>query len=166
MDRPPVSPREPLVTRAMVRRLLVMTPAIVAVTLGWFVYRSATGVPFEVARSETFTLLAVCEWFNVLNCLSEHRSALSLRVFRNPWLVGGLIVGNLLQVVVIFVPAFNTIFHTVPFELDQVIAIGLVGSVVLWVEEVRKLFARRRARAPVARTHAPRAGVRVATHRA
>jgi Ca2+-transporting ATPase len=144
MQRPPTTTEEPLITRPMLGRLAVMTPAIVLATLGWFIYRTSTGIPAPVASAETFTLLAVCEWFNVLNCLSERRSALSLRLLRNPWLLGGLVVGNLLQVMVIFVPAFNDIFHTVPFGIEQVIAIGLVGSLVLWAEELRKLVARRR----------------------
>jgi Ca2+-transporting ATPase len=146
MQRPPTRTDEPLITRPMLWRLAVMTPAIVTATLGWFIYRISTGVPSAVAGAETFTLLAVCEWFNVLNCLSDHRSALSLRLLRNPWLVGGLVVGNLLQILVIFVPTFNDIFHTVPFGIEQVIAIGLVGSLVLWAEELRKLLVRMRGR--------------------
>src|SRR6185436_9597973 len=47
MRRPPTAPAEPLVTRQMLGRLAVMTPAIVAVTLGWFIYRTSTGVSFE-----------------------------------------------------------------------------------------------------------------------
>ena len=121
-----------------------MTPTIVACTLGWFVWRTGAGVPLAVAQSETFTLLAVCEWFNVLNCRSERRSALSLSLLKNPWLIGGLVVGNLLQAAVIYVPALNGIFHTVPIGWKQFLLIGLVGSTVLWVEELRKLLARRR----------------------
>jgi Ca2+-transporting ATPase len=47
--------------------------------------RLSSGVPFAVVRTETFTLLAVCEWFNVVNCLSDRRSALGLGVLRSRW---------------------------------------------------------------------------------
>jgi Ca2+-transporting ATPase len=129
----------------MWRRLAVMTPAIVAVTLGWFVVRRSTGVPFEVARTEAFTLLAVCEWFNVLNCLSDRRSALRLDVLRSPWLLGGLLVGNALQLAVVYLPAMRAVFHTTPIALHDALAIGAAGSLVLWAEELRKWIARRRA---------------------
>ena len=99
-------------------------------------------------QTETFTLLAVCEWFNVLNCRSETRSALTLGLLRNPWLLGGLVVGNLLQVAVVFWAPLGRVFHTVPFGLQQVLALGVVGSLVLWVEELRKLVARRRRGGP------------------
>ena len=141
MQQPPISTREPLMTRAIWRRLALMTPTIAAVTLGWFIVRMSAGVPFPVVRTETFTLLAVCEWFNVLNCMSDRRSALSFDVFRDRWLVGGLVLGNLLQLAVIYVPALNDVFHTVPIPLGEALAIGAAGSVVLWVEELRKLIA-------------------------
>jgi Ca2+-transporting ATPase len=143
MRRGPFRRGEALLGRALLGRALTMTPTIVACTLGWFVVRVGTGVPVATAQSETFALLAVCEWFNVLNCRSDRRSALNLSLLRNPWLVGGLVVGNLLQAAVIFVPGLRGVFHTVPFGLAQVLLIGLVGSTVLWVEELRKLVVRR-----------------------
>jgi magnesium-transporting ATPase (P-type) len=152
MKRRPIARGEPLLTRALVTRLGFMTPAIVASTLGWFIYRIESGVPFAVAQTETFTLLAICEWYNVLNCRSETRSALNLGILRNKWLVGGLVVGNLLQFGVVFGPLHH-VFHTVPFGWEQVVELAVVGSLVLWVEELRKLVARlrRRRRAPARR---------------
>src|SRR5262249_4563946 len=123
MHQPAIPASEPLVTRAMWKRMALMTPAITVVTLAWLGVRLWTGVPFAVARTETFTLLAVCEWFNVLNCLSDRRSALRLDVIRGPWLVGGLVVGNALQVAVIYVPALNHVFHTVPIPPIEALAI-------------------------------------------
>jgi magnesium-transporting ATPase (P-type) len=144
MRRPPLPPGEPLLTRPLLFRMLLMTPAIVVSTLGWFTWRLSSGVPLLQAQAETFTLLAVCEWFNVLNCRSETRSALQLSLWRNPWLMGGLIVGNLLQVAVVYWAPLGRLFHTVPIPWPSVAAIGVVGSLVLWVEEARKLVARRR----------------------
>lgn len=124
-----------------------MTPAIAASTLGWFIYRLKTGVPFPLVQTETFTVLAVCQWFNVLNCRSERRSALSLSVFKNRWLIGALILSNLLHAAVVFLPPLGRVFHTVPISLREVFAIGAVASLVLWVEELRKLVVRLRERA-------------------
>ncbi len=143
MGRPPIPPDEPLLTRTLLSRMAFMTPAMAVSTLGWFIVRQSMGVPFAQAQTETFTVLAVCQWFNVLNCRSETRSALSLSLFGNPWLIGGLVVGNLLQVAVVFLPSLNRVFHTVPFGLLEFLGIGVVASLVLWVEEIRKLAVRR-----------------------
>lgn len=106
-----------------------MIPAMVASTLGWFVLRSAAGVPDDLVRTETFTVLAICQWFNVLNCRSERRSAFNLSVLRNPWLVGGLAARNFLQVLVVFWAPLGPVFHTVPLvrRRDGPIA-GIAGA--------------------------------------
>jgi magnesium-transporting ATPase (P-type) len=145
MQQRPIPKGEPIVTRAMFSRLVLMGTTIAALTLGFFILRLNTGMGLSEARTATFTLLAVCEWFNVLNCRSETQSALTLAVFRNRALVLGIVLSNLLQAAVVFLPALNKTFHTVPLPLSEVLIIGAVGSCVLWVEEARKWLARRGA---------------------
>jgi Ca2+-transporting ATPase len=150
----------------MLRRLALLTPTIAVVTFGWFTWRISTGVPFETAQTETFTLLVVCEWFNVLNCRSEWRSAFDVGLLRNRWLLGGLVVGNLLQIAVVFAPPIGAVFHTVPIGLGQVVAIGATARLVVWVEELRTVVARgRRPAAQGIATTAPRAGTRTSIPR-
>jgi Ca2+-transporting ATPase len=103
-------------------------------------------VSYEVARSETFTVLAVCQWFNVLNCRSELQSALNFSILKNRWLLGGLVLGNVLHVLVIYTEPMNRIFHTAPIPVTEFFLIGAVASLVLWAEEIRKFFARRSLR--------------------
>jgi Ca2+-transporting ATPase len=144
MRRPPTPVDEPLLDRVLRARLFVMVPTITAVTLGWFVWRHAAGVDAAQVRTETFTLLALCEWCNVLNCRSAVQSAFAQAPWRNPWLLGGLVLGNVLQFAVVFAPPLQAVFHTVPFGVAEFVGLGLVASLVLWVEELRKLLVRRR----------------------
>ena len=146
MTRHPIDPHEPLIDRVLRGRMFVMVPTIVVVTLGWLMGRTAVGVSAAQVQTETFTLLALCEWFNVLNCRSDVRSAFSLSLFRNPWLLGGLVLGNLLQVAVVFAPPLQSVFRTVPFGWWEFVMLGVVASTVLWVEELRKVVVRRRRR--------------------
>ena len=95
-------------------------------------------------RTETFTVLAMCQWFNVLNCQSATRSALRLGLLKNPWLLGGLAVSVALQVAVIYLPPMNTLFHTVPLPPAALIALLALTSLVLWAEELRKWVLRLR----------------------
>jgi Ca2+-transporting ATPase len=143
MQRAPIPRDEPLLTRDLWIRMAVMVPTIAVATLGWFVARSAADIPVAQVRTETFTLLAVCEWFVVLNCRSDTRSALSWSFLRNRWLLGGLLLANLMQVAAVFWPPLSRTLHTVPFDFSIVVALGLVGSSVLWVEEIRKWVVRR-----------------------
>jgi Ca2+-transporting ATPase len=123
--------------------MAVMVPVIAIATLGWFVARTRAGIPTAQVQTETFTLLVICEWFSLLNCRSATKSALSWSVFRNLWLVGGLVLANILQLAAVFWAPLNRVLHTVPFELEVAIVLGVVGSAVLWVEELRKWIVRR-----------------------
>jgi hypothetical protein len=37
-------------------------------TFGYFMWKLSLNAPFAQVQTETFTVLAVCQWFNVLNC--------------------------------------------------------------------------------------------------
>ncbi len=145
MGRPPTPGGEPLVNRLMLQRMAVMAAGSVISVFGYFVWRLSTGASLEQVRSETFTVLAVSQWFNVLNCRSELKSALNLGFLKNYWLLGGLMVGNILHFLVIFTAPMNRLFHTVPISWPYMLLIGAVASLVLWLEEIRKYFARRHA---------------------
>ena len=101
------------------------------------------GVAPALVQTETFTVLAVCQWFNVLNCRSATCSAFSRNLFKNPWLLGGLALGNLLHLAVIYWQPLGQLFHTVPIDAEHFLEIGLVASLVLWAEEIRKFIARK-----------------------
>jgi Ca2+-transporting ATPase len=145
MQQKPVSLAEPLLNAPLLRRVALMTPTMAFSTLGYFIWQLQSGVAYAQVQTETFTVLAACQWFNVLNCQSATRSALRLGLFRNKWLVGGLAVGILLQLIVIYWPPMNMLFHTVPLAMGDIGIIIAFASLVLWVEEARKLLARWRA---------------------
>jgi magnesium-transporting ATPase (P-type) len=143
MQRPPVRRDDRLLSVEMLRRVALLVPAAVAATFGWFVWRQASGVPFELVRTETFTVLAMCQWFNVLNCQSATRSALRLSILRNPWLLGGLALSVLLQTAVLYWLPLIELFGTEPIAPADLACLVVVASSVLWTEELRKVFARR-----------------------
>jgi Ca2+-transporting ATPase len=144
MRRAPVPRDDRLVDREMLARIVLMAGAAVAATFGWFVWRLAGGAPIEVVRTETFTVLAMCQWFNVLNCQSAARTSLGAGLLRNRWLLGGVLLSVALQWAVVYTAPLNAMFHTVPIPPADLPAMIAVASVVLWVEELRKLVVRAR----------------------
>ena len=145
MRRAPVPRDDALIDRSMLGRLIVMATAAVVVTFGWFAWRLAGGADVDTVRTETFTLMVMCQWFNVLNCRSPLRSALAWGAPRNRWLAGGLALSVVLQAAVLYLPWMNALFHTVPLPLGSLLPLVALASVVLWAEEGRKALARRGA---------------------
>lgn len=146
MQRPPIPVNEPLLDRALLSRIPLMVLASVTSTFGWFVYQTSMGAPAEQVQTETFTVLVLCQWFNVLNCRSAKRSIFKNDMLRNPWLLGGLALSVILHLAVIYWPPLNKFFHTVPIEALQFLKIAIVASFVLWIEEFRKIIVRRKSR--------------------
>jgi len=146
MRRPPVARDDRLLSRLMLWRTALMAGTASVVTFCWFAWRLDQGVALDIARTEVFTLVAVGQWFNMLNCQSATASALKLGVLRNPWLMGGLALSVALQALVLYAPPMNAMFHTVPLDPAVLLQLVLLASSVLWAEELRKLIARLLAR--------------------
>ncbi|MDF2464649.1 MAG: ATPase, P-type (transporting), superfamily, subfamily [Ramlibacter sp.] len=147
MRRRPVARDDHLLDRLMLARTALMASCAAAVAFGWFAWRLRHGIPLEIVRTEVFTLVAMSQWFNVLNCQSATVSAFGRRLLRNRWLLGGLVLSVALQALVLYAPAMNRWFHTVPLPLETLVVLVALASVVLWAEEARKLL-RKTVRAP------------------
>jgi Ca2+-transporting ATPase len=146
MNSQPQSVHEPLLTRVMRKRLFCMALSSTVVCLSYFVLRLQSGVAFAPVQSEMFTLVTLCQWFNVLNCRSETRSVFHRGAFENRWLAGGLLLACALQSAVVYVPGLQTFFHTTSIPAGQLLLLVALASPVLWVEEARKAWARHEPR--------------------
>lgn len=147
MKHRPIPKNDHLISRQMRRRMAYMIPAIVLSTLGYFVYANTLDRPMAEVQTATFTVLAISQWLNALNCRSDWQSSFRMNLWRNKSLIGGLLAGFILQSLVIYAPFMNKIFHTAPIPLGETVLLAVVGSLVFWVEEIRKIFVRRRRKA-------------------
>jgi magnesium-transporting ATPase (P-type) len=147
MARPPTAPDAPLLGRALLARIGWLGAVITGITLGYFAWEVSRGRPLPEARTAAFTLLAFCEWANVLNIRSETRSVISTPIWKNRWLLGGLAASIALQAAVLTWPPLMRLFRTVHLPASEIALLALLGSVVVVAEEARKAVARRRSRA-------------------
>ena len=146
MRRAPVPRRAPLLGREQIGRVALLAGSAALVGLAWFGWRLAQEVPLVRVRTEVFTLVALTQWFNVLNARSASASVLRPGLPRNRWLLAGLALSVLLQALVLYAPPLNALFHTVPLPPSTLLALLALASLVLWVEEARKMLVRRQAR--------------------
>jgi P-type Ca2+ transporter type 2C len=83
--------------------------------------------PNNLAYAQTiaFATLVLAQLIHVFDCRSEH-SIFSRNPFGNLYLVGAVLSSVILMLVVIYVPAFQPIFHTLPIEpRDWLLIIGM-----------------------------------------
>ena len=96
------------------------------------------------AQTMAFTTLMAFQIFNVFNARSDERSAFE-GLFRNHWLWAATGLSVLLHVAVIYTPFLQNAFSTVSLSARDWLLCAAVGSSVLWLREVGKWIARRRA---------------------
>src|SRR5262245_12241342 len=110
------------------------------------------------ARTMAFTTLMMFQLFNVFNCRSVWRSALS-GFFENKWLITAVVLSLLTHVLVIYVPILQTAFHTVPLSpADWAIATAIGAALLAAVEAVKWVLRAKRRTAPDAYARTTDAG--------
>lgn len=142
LRQPPRDPREPIVTKRSLWRIAMVAAIMTAGTVGLFYYELQV-TSLATARTMAFATLAIFQLFNAFNARSSTQSIFRLGFLSNPYVLAGVGVSFLLQIVVVEVPWFETIFRTTGLTLAQWGLVILVSSSVLIVEEIRKALAPR-----------------------
>ncbi|WP_448811422.1 cation-translocating P-type ATPase [Agromyces bauzanensis] len=92
----------------------------------------------EVARTAGFTTLVFTGLFTAFNARSATSSAFR-GLFANRWLWGAVVLAVLLQVAVVSLPPLQVAFGTQSLDVQHWLVCAGMASVVVWVEELRKL---------------------------
>ncbi len=148
MQRPPRQLTDRVIDRAMWVGIFWVGAVMAVVTLAALDLSLPGGLvegsgDMTFARTMAFTTLVLAQLFNCFNARSEETSAFR-HLFTNPLLWGAIGLSVLLQVAVVHLPFMNQAFGTRPLALaDWLVCLGL-GSIVLWVTELRKLVLRLR----------------------
>ncbi|MBM3248047.1 MAG: HAD-IC family P-type ATPase [Candidatus Omnitrophica bacterium] len=141
MSHPPDKKKEPLLTKRLIKLLLFRAPIMAAGIVGLFIYEINRGMPLVYCRSVAFTTLAVTQWLNGVNCRSDTKSIFKIPFLGNKYLLFGLALAIILQLAVLYMPFLQNIFSTVMLSLTDWVKIIIVGSIVFWLEEIRKFIA-------------------------
>jgi Ca2+-transporting ATPase len=144
MHRPPRPPTESLFARGLGLHAFIVGLLIAGLVLGvqaWFWHTGSDGWQTAVFTTMCFTQLA-----HVMAIRSEHTSLFALGLASNRPLLGAVLLTLALQLALVYVPVFNTLFRTVPLDPAQ-LAICLAAALVVFaaVELEKRIRARRRA---------------------
>jgi Ca2+-transporting ATPase len=117
---------------------------------GGFVTLFATGTAPNAydeahARTMAFTTLMMYQLFDVYNCRSRRRSAFK-GFLENKWLLAAIAFSLGTHILVIYVPALQTAFHTVPLSFTDWMVATAVSATLLLAMELAKIGLRARDR--------------------
>lgn len=144
MRRPPRPVNRPLLDLFGLWRLLFVSLALLALTLGAFMWMQGEGHGVELSRTAAINALIVGQVFYLLNSRYFLRSSLTPKVFLgNPWIPGSVAVILILQSAFTYLPWMQALFGTeaLPAELWGWLALG--GISLFLLVEVEKALLRR-----------------------
>ncbi|HEY4645063.1 MAG TPA: cation-translocating P-type ATPase [Steroidobacteraceae bacterium] len=145
MQRPPRPPAESLFARGLGAHAFLVGLLMAALTLGVQAWYLHLGSP--AWQTALFTTLCFSQLAHVLAIRSEQTSLFSMGFGSNRPLLGAVILTFLLQLAVVYVPAFNLLFKTVPLRPAELAVCIASALVILATVELEK-WVRRRAISP------------------
>jgi Ca2+-transporting ATPase len=143
MNRPPRPPRESVLSRTLMVRILMVGTMLCAGAFGFFEWALHFGRSQEAARTIAVNIFVVGEMFYLFNCRSLRHSMFSIGLFSNRLLLGGVAVMLALQALFTYLPVMNTAFRTEPLLPGDWWGIGAVGLIIYLVVELEKRLRRR-----------------------
>jgi Ca2+-transporting ATPase len=94
------------------------------------------------ATTISLTILTIFQWYNIFNIRSHKDSIFSMSLFNNKYLIGALLLTIGLHLFAIYNPFMQKILHTTSLSLEEWIYMIIIGSSIVLIEEIRKLFYR------------------------
>ena len=151
MERAPRDPRRPILDGLLIRRVLLVGAALLVAAFGLYEWELAAGASREAARTVAVNVFVAMEALYLFNCRSLTRSALSMPLSGNRWVLVGVALAVALQAFFTYVPFMQRLFGSAPIGAAPWLRIlAAAGAGFVLVELQKRLEAGRRPAAPVA----------------
>lgn len=146
INKAPRKPKERILSSLMLQRTLLMGSIMALGTLYMFVTSLNAGVPLEKARTVALTTMVFFQFYQAANCRSGTQSIFRMNPMSNGLLLWSMIAAFFAQLAVIYVPAFQWIFRTVPITAVEWVKIALITSTIVIAVEADKWLRNRAAK--------------------
>jgi cation-transporting ATPase F len=146
MNRPPRRPDAPILTRVLIWRIVIVSLIILAGAISLFELELQSGASLAAARTVAVNTVIMVEVFFLLNCRSLTYSMFQIGVFSNRWVLVGIFIMMLLQLLYTYTPFMNTIMQSAPIDAAawlRIIGVGFLGYLLVEAEKwLRRRYAR------------------------
>ncbi len=148
MRRKPRDPGQPILTAALLVRVLLVSALMVGGASWLFHWEQSLGASVAEARTAALNLFVAVEALYLFSCRSFSRTrrsgpfsngSLSNGLLGNRWLIGGVAAQSLGQVAITYLPAMNHLFSTAPLGGASWLRILALSSGIAAVLAVEKL---------------------------
>lgn len=146
MKRTPRNPEQPILTRHLVFRVVLVGILLLAAAFGLFQWELSQGESLAKARTVAVNVFVCCELFYLFNCRSLNHSMFKVGLFSNLWVIFGALSMILLQALFTYSEPMQTLFGSEAIGLDEWRLILAAGMIVYGTIGCEKWLLRRRIR--------------------
>jgi Ca2+-transporting ATPase len=142
MQRKPRKPNEPILSKQLVIKIIVV--GIFLCVSSFWLYRHALqdGVNEDTAKTLAVNIFVFGEMFYLFNCRSLKDSAFKIGFFSNRFLLLGVTLMMLLQLLFTYLPLMNQIFHSAPISLvhwGHIIGASFLIFIIVEIEKMLEI---------------------------
>jgi len=138
----PRPPQEAIFNRLMIERVVISALVIGTVAFVVFQWLISRGFNLDEARNGTLLLMVLFENVHVFNCRSEVRSVFRHNPLRNPILLIGTAVAQLVHIGAMYTPWISDVLHIQPVTPQHWLELLWIALTVLIVMELHKAIRR------------------------
>ena len=138
MQRPPRAPGRPLLTAALVQRILLVSALLVGGAWWLFQWELSAGATLAEARTAAVNAFVAVELFYLFSCRTLVGHARRVGLLSNRWIVGGVAIQVVGQMALTYLPAMNHLFHTAPItggSWVRILALATAAWAVVTVDK-------------------------------
>ena len=143
LDRPPRSPQEGLMSKLLLQRTVIVGSLISIGVIGNYLLALHSGDSIEQARTVAVTTMVFFQLFQAWNSRSETESVFRMSPMGNPFLLFGMIASIFAHLAVIYVPALQWVFRTVPLTTQEWGEVLLISATIVLAVEIDKRIRRK-----------------------
>ena len=138
MTRPPRNPNSPILNRVLLTRIFLVGSLLLISAFGLFQFELMLGATIEQARTVAVGVFVVTELFYLFNCRSLTKSVFKMSFFSNPWVLGGVTIMMILQLLFTYLPVMNLFFDSAPISLaawGRIFAVSIITFFIIVFEK-------------------------------
>lgn len=141
MTRPPRRPDQPIMTAAVVRRIITVGALMMIGAFGAFQVSRSMGLSLEESRTVVVSAFVAMEIGYLFNCRVLDRSVLTVGLLSNRPLLWGVATMIGLQLLFVYAPFMNAVFVTSPLSLMAWVGVSGLGVAVFLLVGLEKWMA-------------------------
>lgn len=143
MNRPPRPPQQNVFADGRGLHMIWVGTLMAAVALCLQAWSIRNGLHWQTM---VFNFMCLSQFANVLAIRNGKESFLTEGIFSNKLLVAAVVISALLQVLVTYVPFFQSVFQTEALTLSEFLIVGASALLIFFSVEIEKLMSRRKTK--------------------